>query len=151
MGAYDFTTTSLGKTAEQAFDRAVRDAQYEYGHGGYTGSIAEKHDFVLVATPKGTSAERLLAKTYDAHAALEAEAGTEWARKATAKERKALAYLREKLGHQADRWIEAAEGDKWGPAAAIEVTGKRAAEIKARAGRKGTHDKVFTFTGYASS
>jgi hypothetical protein len=151
MGAYDFTTTALGKTADAAFDRAVRDAQYEYGHGGYTGSIAEKHSFIVAPTPKGTSADRLLAKTYDAHVALEAEAGGQYAPKATAAQRKALAYLRDKLGRIADRWIEAAEGDKWGPAAAIEVTGKRAAEIKAREGRKGTHDKVWIFTGYASS
>jgi len=31
-----------GKTAQEAFDAAVAQARHEYGHGGYTGTIAEK-------------------------------------------------------------------------------------------------------------
>jgi hypothetical protein len=31
-------------TRKRVFERAVKEAQYEYGHGGYTGTIAEKHD-----------------------------------------------------------------------------------------------------------
>ena len=44
MGATEFFTTSSGKTAQEAFRSAVEEAQYEYGHGGYTGTIAEKSD-----------------------------------------------------------------------------------------------------------
>ena len=50
MGACTFRTISDGRTAKEAFVEAVREAQYEYGHGGYTGTIAEKSDFVMVAT-----------------------------------------------------------------------------------------------------
>jgi hypothetical protein len=48
MGATTFFTTAPGETAEAAF-RAARDrALYERGHGGYTGSVAEKHEFVMI-------------------------------------------------------------------------------------------------------
>lgn len=48
MGAANFSVTVVGKTADAAFDSAVRDARYENGHGGYTGTIAEKHGFVMI-------------------------------------------------------------------------------------------------------
>jgi hypothetical protein len=47
MGACDFAVRAKGKTAQAAFSQAVQDAQYESGHGGYTGTIAEKHGFIL--------------------------------------------------------------------------------------------------------
>ena len=53
MGACDFYTESIGKDAKDAFARAVETARYEYGHGGYTGSIAEKRDFKSVTCPAG--------------------------------------------------------------------------------------------------
>ena len=49
MGACDFYTRSKGSSAKAAFANAVEEAQYESGHGGYTGTIAEKHSFVVVA------------------------------------------------------------------------------------------------------
>lgn len=36
-------------TAEAAFEEAVRQAQWDYGHAGYTGTIAEKDSFVMLA------------------------------------------------------------------------------------------------------
>ncbi len=56
MGANEFTTSARGKTAADAFKKARADAQYESGHGGYTGTIAEKHEFVMM-TPPFTRAE----------------------------------------------------------------------------------------------
>jgi hypothetical protein len=50
MGASEFTDVGRGKTAQEAFDKLVKDAQYEHGHGGYTGTIAEKHNFVTIGT-----------------------------------------------------------------------------------------------------
>lgn len=49
MGAYDFITPGSGQDIENAFLGAREEAAMEYGHGGYTGTIAEKRDFVLVA------------------------------------------------------------------------------------------------------
>lgn len=53
MGACDFSTIAKGKTAKEAFRTAVEDAQYESGHGGYTGTIAEKHEFRMIDLPPG--------------------------------------------------------------------------------------------------
>ena len=57
MGAQVFTTVAFGETAEQAFTRAVSDALYEDGHGGYSGTIAEKEEFVMVPCLPGQTAE----------------------------------------------------------------------------------------------
>jgi hypothetical protein len=53
MGATDFYTMAKGKTAKDAFNSAVDAARYEHGHGGYTGTIAEKHSFVMIPIPNG--------------------------------------------------------------------------------------------------
>jgi hypothetical protein len=43
VGARPFTTEAAGATLKEAFAQAITDAAYEYGHGGYTGTIAEKN------------------------------------------------------------------------------------------------------------
>lgn len=48
MGAYDFSCISEGKDAAEAFKSAISQAQYEYGHNGRTGTIAEKSSYVMV-------------------------------------------------------------------------------------------------------
>lgn len=53
MGACDFYQNAKGKTAQEAFLNAVYDARYEYGHGGYTGTIAEKTSFKMEKLPEG--------------------------------------------------------------------------------------------------
>lgn len=53
MGAATFYTESSGKTANEAFTNAVNNAAYESGHGGYTGTIAEKDSFTLIEIPEG--------------------------------------------------------------------------------------------------
>lgn len=58
MGASGFTHAAKGKTAKDAFNAARTQAQYDYGHAGYTGTIAEKHDFVVIALPKGADPEK---------------------------------------------------------------------------------------------
>ena len=50
MGAAKFIVTASGKTANEAFNNAVKDAQWESGHGGYSGTIAEKHNFVMCSS-----------------------------------------------------------------------------------------------------
>ncbi len=52
MGASDFFTKSFGKTPQEAFRNAQEDASHEYGHGGYTGSIAEKNSFIMISLPE---------------------------------------------------------------------------------------------------
>ena len=53
MGAETFSITKSGKTAKEAFKFAVEDAEYDHGHSGYTGTIAEKDSFVMIPLPKG--------------------------------------------------------------------------------------------------
>lgn len=53
MGACTFVTSASGETADQAFKSAVRDAAFESGGGGYTGTIAEKETCVMIPMPVG--------------------------------------------------------------------------------------------------
>jgi len=48
MGATNFVTKSKGKTAMESFKKAIKEAQWEHGHGGYTGTIAEKDSFIMI-------------------------------------------------------------------------------------------------------
>lgn len=50
MGAEQFRTEAKGKTAQEAFNAAKEEAYYDYGHAGYTGTIAEKDSFVMAKT-----------------------------------------------------------------------------------------------------
>jgi hypothetical protein len=47
MGASVFFSTANGSSAKEAFRVACDEAAYEYGHGGYTGTIAEKNEYVM--------------------------------------------------------------------------------------------------------
>jgi len=48
MGGTTFFTYGYGKDAKEAFRRAVEEATWEHGHGGYTGTIAEKSDYISI-------------------------------------------------------------------------------------------------------
>jgi hypothetical protein len=52
MGGEWFETIAYGKTAKDAFRKAVSEAEYMYGHAGYTGTIAEKGSFTMITLPK---------------------------------------------------------------------------------------------------
>lgn len=51
MGACDFRTTATGVTLEQAFAAARDNALYECGHGGYSGTVAEKNQVIEIPVP----------------------------------------------------------------------------------------------------
>ena len=53
MGAENFSYTAKGKTAKEAFAAARSQAQYDHGHSGYSGTIAEKSEFVMIDVPAG--------------------------------------------------------------------------------------------------
>jgi hypothetical protein len=53
MGATTFHTETKAKTAKEAFTKLVADAEWTHGHGGYTGTIAEKQGFTEFKRPKG--------------------------------------------------------------------------------------------------
>lgn len=53
MGADSFRQEAKGDTAKAAFQDARDEAAHEFGHRGYTGSIAEKTSFVMIDVPDG--------------------------------------------------------------------------------------------------
>ena len=59
MGAQEFVVSrkKTGQTASEAFSDARAGALYDYGHRGYTGSIAEKAAFKMLPVVEGKTAE----------------------------------------------------------------------------------------------
>jgi len=103
MGASFFTTISHGNTIGEAFDEAVRRAQYDHGHSGYTGTIAEKpgyYEFTFESLDRALEVHRLY---------------NEWSDEMTEAER------RDAVGAELwDRITEVCE-QKWDPCAAIKI------------------------------
>src|ERR1035437_521723 len=62
MGADPFVQFAFGKDAKAAFAAAVEQAEYSYGHAGYTGTIAEKGEFVLIDKCLNADVARALAE-----------------------------------------------------------------------------------------
>lgn len=160
MGAYDFQTTEYGSDAAKAFTSAVDHALYESGHGGYTGTIAEKHEFNLFVLPPRIKARDIVRAAWDYNDYLSAVREVEEAERdnLTAKRghkinvhaetRKAArrSPLKGALRKHEDlvrHMSEVAYGDKWGPAACLELTGSELL--------KGAQKKVFIFFGMASA
>jgi hypothetical protein len=62
MGGCEFECSGKGRSAAEVF-RSLRDsASYECGHGGYTGTIAEKPGFSIVPPPSDEVARECLQK-----------------------------------------------------------------------------------------
>jgi hypothetical protein len=51
MGGTTFETYAYGRTPKEAYEAAVADAIYEYGHQSYSGTIKEKDGYVLIDVP----------------------------------------------------------------------------------------------------
>ena len=58
MGAQEFICTGEGGQADKAFRNAVTQAQYNRGHEGYTGTIAEKSNFTVIEC-RGSDKEKV--------------------------------------------------------------------------------------------
>lgn len=94
MGANQFEVRRPESDVTEAFRGAVEDARYERGHGGYTGTIAEKNEYVIWhGAPSTAGALALLQAPF-----------------ATAS-RRAPAAIPDEICRAYD--------DKWGPAVAI--------------------------------
>jgi hypothetical protein len=53
MGADVFMITATGVSARDAFTNARQEALHYSGHGGYTGTIAEKDSFNVITLKEG--------------------------------------------------------------------------------------------------
>ena len=57
MGAEVFYNRAKGIRASKAFKEQREEACYENGHGGYTGSLAEKGDYTMSKKPSDVEAD----------------------------------------------------------------------------------------------
>ena len=94
MGADSFINQAKGSSAEDAFHKAKAQAEYDYGHAGYTGTIAEKSEFVLFTPPEGVVSQKEIVA---------------WAESA------------QNHDTNGDDKLDEVANDKWGPAAAVKL------------------------------
>lgn len=66
MGAETFQQEGSGINIKDAFDNAVEDAAYQHGHAGYSGTLAEKQEFIEIDLPKGETPYGFSTKLIDA-------------------------------------------------------------------------------------
>lgn len=130
MGASYDHGIAVGKELYPAFIQLTNDRAYDYGHAGYTGTLAEKYEVTLVGDlPSRWTPDKfmLMAQRYE-----------DW--QTFGKWTEYLSY---------DRWIEhsakprmsakaeavvakfVAQGsDKWGPAVAVEIKGAQLKHLR---------------------
>lgn len=67
MGATtaEYCTVGKYKDAREAFWELVEQAQYEYGHSPYSGTIGTKDSFVMIELPPRASLRKFIRKLYD--------------------------------------------------------------------------------------
>jgi len=65
MGAEQFRQRASGSSAKEAFKKALEEALYNYGHAGYTGTLAEKDDFIEIPLPEGEDGMSYTTKLLD--------------------------------------------------------------------------------------
>ena len=100
MGADVFDVLQEGSSAEDAFRQAVDQALWEYGHGGYTGTIAEKDGFLPFTLPENVTVDEVVD-------AMLVQGGDE--------------LLEGWYGKSGAGQIRTCFNDKWGPAVAFKV------------------------------
>lgn len=105
MGAVGFEQRAQGHSAADAFAQARTQAQYDHGHSGYTGTIAEKHEFEIVEVPAG----------YDPEDFVDMVQRAVW----YVDDRKNLFECVGK--NETERLMDLAF-DKWGPAIAVQIS-----------------------------
>ena len=151
MGATTFIIESSGKTAREAFNSAVEDAQWESGHGGYTGTIAEKagRGFTMITPNPVKLQEHFKNELKNAKEELKKRKanGGCWIEHLERRVKLLTSQARRKrfepmeianaLIDMGDRRID----DKWGPAGCIDLTPKLTGKRK---------PKRFLFFGWAS-
>ena len=117
MGAEAFVTVSrLCRTADEAYREVLQDARWEHGHGGYTGTIAEKSGFYLIPTPHGMRPGTLENMVWQLFHSYDEKAHKHWRKNLSEDIYKTI--------------VDAWDADKWGPAACMKVTDRAAGKNK---------------------
>ena len=148
MGANNFFTYAIGETIDEAFNTAVVGARLWHGHGGYTGTIAEKHEFVLVSLPPRWTARKLAGLLQLASPTVRGETEMAIARPLT--EHFSAGELRQLVEQYHDEWSPAL-GVCLRPAEAKRVIAEQRTRVR-RTLTSGLSrsQKVFAFFGLAS-
>jgi len=60
MGAATFRDSGTGKSAKHVFHELKEEAEYQFGHDDYTGTIAEKSSFIEFTPPTGMSVKEFI-------------------------------------------------------------------------------------------
>ena len=111
MGAETFYQIDKGKNAQEAFDNAKADAYWMHGHGGYSGSIAEKQGFTEFQRPTGIREKTVRTLMHDL---FDLYYGDE-------KKKNRIAKKYPKFSIQTLTKMANTFEDKWGPAVCMEV------------------------------
>jgi len=155
MGASEFASTVIAKDAVSAFDIAREQAAWRYGHGGYTGTIAEKGDFFLVPFPSRTTVDAFINHVRAAadNSVMDNFSGIVMSERNTQRfisddEQ----WLVERLGRKITDDVLNAANDKWGPAIGFEVRGVERTRIRNtyHVKPRTRNANVFVFFGLAS-
>ena len=65
MGADIFYNRTKGTSPREVFQQEREHACYEHGHGGYTGTIAEKDGYTMSRKPKDIDADKWIEMVED--------------------------------------------------------------------------------------
>ena len=163
MGACEFEEYGFGKTADVAFNACVREAQYEFGHDCYNGTISTVDGykaFDIPARANHKAVAKLVWLLYDApdnhvkysddrFKVLTGQMGTGQCKQTQWKTIWKTHLLPKGLtmSHLLDM---VASIEKWDSCCALRVTGTAAQEKRKQHGWKGMHGDVYYFFGLAA-
>ena len=111
MGASEYMNVGRGKTAQIAFDKVAANARHNHGHGGYSGTIAEKYSMVEFPRPKGMRRATVIQLIRDLSRIGFDDDGNPMTDKVQAK------YPKLRIAAMSEVYE-----DKWGPSLAIELS-----------------------------
>jgi len=176
MGAEYDSRMAYGKNANEAFHKVTDEAGWERGHG-YSGSLAEKHEFVKVRVPTNPDTGRRMSVAKFESFCLEADlfmtddelleeersarsfytgaALTNALRNLKQERKERDKFLRKVPVWARDQVLAVGNmnRDKWGPATCVEVLGseyyKAKRSLPELKGKQGI--RIYKFWGYCSS
>ena len=121
MGAQFDTGIAEGDTLDKAFTKLVEEKCYYHGHGGYSGTLAEKNEVVELRVPAGFEGERWR----DIVEQLTGLVGDyPWRNDEGGELERLKAELGKHFATAEDHALKL-DGDKWGPAFAIKVDDRK--------------------------
>lgn len=164
MGASNFEDTAISTTMAGAYDAARRNAEWEYGHEAYNGTISTTAGVInldAILAPFTPARRDVIAAAgiiaqphdpdFDGPAVNHRGAWERWV------EVNGQTWLMGKDVRPAEREAVARIAQvgiaKWGPCGGYEVTGKAATEVKQRHAANGRNVRglrVFRFVGWAA-